>query len=203
MRAVYEQGLYGPAPSPDRVRTGLGRAWLNGRKNAFDIIDLSLMGSLPGWAFGFAEDYRFTVEAFETYLDHLKPGGFLSLNLFIIPPPRAELRLLATIAAAAGNRGIRDFPSHLAVAGWDNLTIVTLLRTDIDAIKAFCQRLRIDLCTTPDQPGRGSRYIKMQGDDYFRLPGTSSRLIRAIGSSAIIPSMYGLCVMKNLFFTII
>jgi hypothetical protein len=117
MRAVYEQGLYGPAPSPDRVRTGLGRAWLNGRKNAFDIIDLSLMGSLPGWAFGFAEDYRFTVEAFETYLDHLKPGGFLSLNLFIIPPPRAELRLLATIAAAAGNRE-PDFPSIHVARSW-------------------------------------------------------------------------------------
>lgn len=80
--------------------TGLARAWLAASGRQFDLIDLSLMGPSPSVPFGFAEDYRFTVEAFEHYLPHLKNDGFLSLNLYIIPPPRAELRLLVTMAEA-------------------------------------------------------------------------------------------------------
>ena len=173
MRAVSDQGVYGPSPSPGRVLTGLGRAWLDGQKNTFDVIDLSMMGSLPGWAFGFAEDYRFTVEAFETYLDHLKPDGFLSLSLFIVPPPRTELRLLATLADAAEKRGMRDFPAHCAVLrSWDSLTIVVkkseLSQTDIDTIRSFALRLRVDLLHYPGiKSEESSRYIKMRGDDYF------------------------------------
>jgi hypothetical protein len=79
---------------PPELHAGLGRAWLDTQLRTFDIIDLSFLGSLPAASFGFAEDYRFTVEAFRTYLAHLKPDGFLSLNLYILPPPRTELRLL-------------------------------------------------------------------------------------------------------------
>jgi hypothetical protein len=173
MRALRDQGMYGPSPAPNLVLTGLGRAWLNGQIKTFDVIDLSMTGSLPGWAFGFAEDYRFTIEAFETYLDHLKPDGFLSLNLFIVPPLRTELRLFATIAAAAESRGMRYFPAHLAaIRSWDSLTIVVkkslLTRTDIDAIKEFSRRLKIDLLHYPGiDPKESSKYIKMRGEDYF------------------------------------
>lgn len=80
--------------------TGLGRTWLAASDREFDLIDLSFMGSLPSASFGFAEDYRFTVQAFEQYLARLKHDGFLSLNLYIVPPPRTELRLLATMAEA-------------------------------------------------------------------------------------------------------
>ena len=89
------------------------------------MIDLSLMGPSPSALFGFAEDYRFTVEAFEHYLAHLKNDGFLSLNLYIIPPPRTELRLLATLVRGAEVSGIRDISRQVAaIRSWDTLTLL-------------------------------------------------------------------------------
>ena len=126
MRAVREQSeRLGSPLYRDRAWTGLGRSWLASRKNDFDVIDLSDTGTMPGWAFGFAEDYRFTVEAFQEYLSHLRPDGILSLNLFIMPPPRAELRMLAAIAEALESRGVRNVAKHLAaIRSWDTLTII-------------------------------------------------------------------------------
>ena len=117
--------------------TGLGRSRLASTAQRFDLIDLSLMGSVPAGSFGFSEDYRFTVEAFEKYLNHLSPEGMLSANLFIIPPPRTELRLLGTIAKASENIGIKDFSDHIAaIRSWGTLTIIfkksPLSKSDIE-----------------------------------------------------------------------
>jgi len=100
----------------------LGRSWLSSDQKKFDLIDISLMGATPSGSFGIAEDYRYTVEAFRQYLGHLKPGGFLNINLFILPPPRVELRLLNTIIKAMGEMGIKDVREHIAaIRSWGSL----------------------------------------------------------------------------------
>jgi hypothetical protein len=87
---IYRQNSWG----------GLGRSWLKSANRNFDIIDMSMLGSIPSGLFGISEDYRFTVEAFKEYLSHLNPGGFISVNLFMLPPPRIELRILNTAITA-------------------------------------------------------------------------------------------------------
>jgi len=151
---------------------GLGRTWLAATDREFDLIDLSFMGSLPSATFGFAEDYRFTVEAFEQYLAHLKREGFLSLNLYIIPPPRSELRLLATLARSAEASGIRDISRHIvAIRSWDTLTMVmkrsALIPEDIRRIKTFAREKRFDLMYYPGiRPEESNVHIKMPGNEY-------------------------------------
>jgi hypothetical protein len=174
MQAVQEQTQRpGTTLSSDRAWSGLGRAWLASRKNTFDVIDLSAMGTMPGWAFGFAEDYRFTVEAFQEYLVHLKPDGLLSLNLFIVPPPRAELRLLAIIATALESHGVKDMSKHIAaIRSWGTLTVIVkrseLVSSDIEKIKKFSQDMRFDLVYYPGiQERESNRYVKMTGNQYF------------------------------------
>jgi hypothetical protein len=138
----------------------------------FDVIDLSLMGPSPSAPFGFAEDYRFTVEAFEQYLAHLKNDGFLSLNLYIIPPPRTELRLLATLARAAEASGIRDISRQVAaIRSWNTLTLLvkesTLTTEDIRRIKSFAREKRFDLVYYPDIRAEESNvYVKMPNNAY-------------------------------------
>ncbi|HYA86352.1 MAG TPA: hypothetical protein VEI57_04685 [Nitrospirota bacterium] len=156
----------------NQVRPGLARTWLTGSDMAFDLIDLSLMGSWPAAAFGFAEDYRFTIEAFEQYVEHLKPEGFLSLNLYIIPPPRTELRLLATLARSAEASGIGDISRNVAaLRSWDTLTLLMkrspLQREDILRIKAFAREKRFDLVYYPGmRPEESNVYIKQRGNEY-------------------------------------
>lgn len=167
---------YGPAQGSriygEHTGTGLARVWLSASTMQFDVIDLSFMGSMPSAAFGFAEDYRFTVEAFETYLAHLKPDGMLSLSLYIIPPPRTELRLLATLAGSAQAQGIADISRNIAaVRSWDTLTMIMkkspLTQGDIERIKSFAKEMRFDLVYYPGiRPGESNVYIRQPGNEY-------------------------------------
>ncbi|HET6364386.1 MAG TPA: hypothetical protein VFG02_05000 [Nitrospirota bacterium] len=173
IRAVREYGReHASSIYEENTWSGLGRTWLAATDREFDLIDLSFMGSLPSATFGFAEDYRFTVEAFEQYLAHLKREGFLSLNLYIIPPPRSELRLLATLARSAEASGIRDISRHIvAIRSWDTLTMVmkrsALIPEDIRRIKAFAREKRFDLMYYPGiRPEESNVHIKMPGNEY-------------------------------------
>jgi hypothetical protein len=156
----------------ENTLTGLARTWLSASGGKFDLIDLSLMGSWPSAAFGFAEDYRFTVEAFEQYLSHLKPAGYLSMNLYIIPPPRTELRLLATLVQSAEACGIPDIERHVAaIRSWDTLTLLVkrsaLTPEDIVRIRKFANTMRFDLVYFPGiGPDESNVHIKMPGNEY-------------------------------------
>lgn len=154
--------------------SGLGRSWLLGSAQRFDIIDISLLGTEPFGSFGIAEDYRFTVEAFKNYLGHLHREGMLSVNLYIIPPPRTELRLLATMIAALEESGIRDPARHLAVVrSWGTLCLLVkatpLTAGDIGKIKGFAEERWFDLLHYPGiVAGEANRFVKMLNDDYFQ-----------------------------------
>ena len=173
LRVMREYGrAHGSSVYEHQVWNGLARTWLAGSNREFDLIDLSLMGPLPYAAFGFAEDYRFTIEAFERYVACLKPGGFLSINLYLIPPPRTELRLLATLASSAEASGITDISGHVAaIRSWDTLTMVmkrsALTNEDIGRIKAFAREKRFDLVYYPGiKPEESNVYIKQPGNEY-------------------------------------
>jgi len=171
--------------------TGLGRSHLASTAQKFDLIDLSLMGSMPGGSFGFSEDYRYTVEAFEEYLEHLTQEGMLSASLFIIPPPRTELRLLNTIAQASEKLGIRDCRRHMAaIRSWGTLTLIfkrtPLTKQDIDGIRAFSLDRRFDTVYYPGiSEEETNRFIKMPSDELFYAftkltsPETRERFINA------------------------
>ncbi|TAL25397.1 MAG: hypothetical protein EPN94_05325 [Nitrospirae bacterium] len=152
---------------------GMGRSWLRLRGGEFDIIDISLMGALPSGIFGISEDYRFTVEAFREYIGHLKPEGILSINLYLFPPPRIELRLLNTIIAALGELHISDAEKHIAaVRSWDSICILVkrtgFTDSEIEAVKKFSSERRFDLVSYPGiREEESNRYIKMPSNEYF------------------------------------
>lgn len=170
MRAYLRE--HGSRMYEENTWTGLGRTWLAASGREFDLIDLSLMGPSPSAPFGFAEDYRFTVEAFDQYLAHLKNEGFLSLNLYIIPPPRAELRLLATLARAAEASDKSDISRQVAaIRSWDTLTMLVkksaLTAEDIRRVKTFAHEKRFDLVYYPGiRPEESNVHIKMRDNEY-------------------------------------
>lgn len=158
----------------DRTWTGLGRSWLKGRGQSFDLIDLSLMGTEPYGSFGIAEDYRFTVEAFKEYLGSLGPDGLLSVNLYILPPPRSELRILATMVQALEEIGVEDPALHLAaVRSWGTLCLVAkrspLTESEIGAIQRFAEERWFELLHYPGMGAQASDISsKTQTDEYYR-----------------------------------
>ncbi|HEY5513380.1 MAG TPA: hypothetical protein VIK40_07035 [Geomonas sp.] len=158
----------------ERFWSGLGRSWLKGRAGSFDIIDISLMGTEPYGSFGIAEDYRFTVEAFREYLGSLGADGLLSINLYIIPPPRSELRILATLVRALEEMGVRDPALHLAaVRSWGTLCLLAkrsqFTGQEIGAIRRFAAERWFDLLHYPGMESQEpDLFLKMPSDDYGR-----------------------------------
>ncbi len=174
IEAVRRQGKQiGSNMYDNNTWTGMGRSWLASSTKRFDIIDVSIMGAMPGSSFGFSEDYRYTVEAFEMYINSLKPEGFLSLSLFIIPPLRTELRLLSTIMAAAERPGIQDAALHIAaIRSWGSLTVLfkksPLTSDDVKRIKQFCRTMRFDLVYYPGiQESESNVHIKTPDNTYY------------------------------------
>ena len=154
-------------------RTGLGRSWLAGEVRRFDLIDITHQGAQPSGAFGIGEDYRFTVEAFREYLEHLTDNGMLCVNLFIIPPPRTELRILATLATALEEMGMQDAGKNVAaIRSWGTITIVVkrtpLTQAEIAAVRRFGRERRFDLAWLPGASAEESNlYVRTKDTGYF------------------------------------
>ena len=155
--------------------SGLGRSWLKTANKKFDSIDISLMGSAPSGSFGILEDYRFTVEAFREYIRHLKPEGLLSINLFILPPPRIELRLMNTIISTMEEIGIKDAEYRIAaIRSWNTITIITkkspFSSNEIETIREFSKNRRFDLIHYPGiKEEEANIYIRTASNEYFTV----------------------------------
>jgi hypothetical protein len=155
--------------------SGLGRSWLKYSDKDFDIIDIPMTGVAPSGSFGISEDYRFTVEAFKEYLGHLKPEGILSINLFILPPPRTELRILNTAVRAMEELGIKDedIEKHIAaVRSWGSICILIKKSPfnpeEINVIKKFSKDKRFDLIYYPGINEKETNiYVRMPSNEYF------------------------------------
>ena len=170
---VNERGRITPPPGVYlQNMTGLGRSRIAQLDRNFDVISTSLLGSLLPGAYGLSEDYGATIDAFRAYLERLAPGGVLSLDLYLLPPARSELRLLATVLQAAEEAGITNGASNIAVVrSWDTVTILfknsALTSSDIGAIRRFCEKNRFDTVYYPGmRPGEGNRYVRMQNNNY-------------------------------------
>ena len=153
--------------------SGMGRSWLKKRDKKFDAIDIPLMGASPGGFFGISEDYRFTVEAFKEYLGHLKDNGILSIHLFILHPPRTELRLLNTIVLAMDESGIADADKNIAaIRSWGTVSILAKKSPfsfdEIESVKKFCRERRFDLIYLPGITEQETNiYVRQPSNEYF------------------------------------
>jgi len=154
--------------------TGYGRNFLRTReKGDYDLIDLPMTGASVSAVFGISEDYRLTVDAFKQYLKALKKDGTISVSLYLIPPPRIEFKILATIAAAFEQTGVKDSVSRLfAIRSWDSMTILIknspFTDEEIDRLKDFSRKKRFDLVYYPGiKKEETNLYIKLSSDEYF------------------------------------
>ena len=93
---------------------GDGRAVARQQGPVFDLVmlrDLDASGLSATSTPGLSETYPLTVEAFESYLSALKPGGLVAVTMRLSVPPYNGIRLIPTAAAAlraAGHTDVSD-----------------------------------------------------------------------------------------------
>jgi spermidine synthase len=143
------QGL-GPsprtAPDPRLQITALGPVAALQNGQIFDIIDLSadFLDAAP------ANVNAYTVEAFSTYLNHLKPDGIISIPVSIEDFPIYALRMLATTRAALAQSGITDPAAHVIIyrSAWNARLLVSRSNfspQDITLVTKWCDDRSFDV----------------------------------------------------------
>lgn len=134
------------------VKAGDARVFIGQSKDRYDIIQISpgdILAASSTGIYGLTEDYRFTAEAFKAYINHLDEDGILSITLYLLPPPRYELRMVSTAIKAMEEIGITSPDRHLAVIRtWGTITVIIkkggLNNDDIIRIKDFCKNRSFD-----------------------------------------------------------
>jgi hypothetical protein len=143
------QGIF-PSPaaaSNPRLRlTQLGPVAALRYGQKFDIIDLSadFLDAAP------ANVNAYTVEAFTTYLNHLKPDGIISIPVSIEDFPVYALRMLATTRAALAQSGITDPAAHVIIyrSAWNARLLVSrtpFTGQDIALVRKWCDDRSFDV----------------------------------------------------------
>ena len=101
------------------------RSYLHRTDDQFDIVILSLASSyhpVSSGAYSLAEDYRYTQEAFQEILSHLKPGGLIVVMRWLQTPPSESLRVFALAVTALREKGM-DAPRQIvALRGYNTAT---------------------------------------------------------------------------------
>jgi hypothetical protein len=147
--SAFTAGLF----SDPRVHLvgGTSREFLSRTGDAFDLIVLSsptTLGASRTGVGGIGEDYTLTEEGIGAALARLAPGGYLAATLYLIPPPREELRLFAVVTAALENGGLDPLTSTVAIRSWGTITYLfkkgDVTSAEIEAVKRFSDERLFD-----------------------------------------------------------
>ncbi len=142
----------------------------------YDLIQLALVDSFSAAAAGVValnESTLYTVEAFEAYLDRLKPGGLLAVTRWLKLPPRDSLKLVATVAEALENRGVKDAAARIAlIRGCKTSTLIVkhgpLADTDLAAIRTFAAERAFDIAWLPGlAEAEANRFNKLDAPHFY------------------------------------
>jgi len=155
-----------------------GRVYLSRTAKSYDLIESSLtstLGASSGGMFGLVEEYPLSREAFSLYYDHLNPDGYLSFTLYLIPPPRQELRLISTIISMLQDKGIPDPERHfMLIRSWGICTILvkkgSIGREEILTGSAFLKRCNFDWVYYPGITPEETNIYNLQSEPiYYRM----------------------------------
>ncbi|MEW6088108.1 MAG: hypothetical protein AB1498_07365 [bacterium] len=119
-------------------------------------------------AFSFTENYLYTKEAFIDYLDHLNPGGMIT----IIKPfvPEEKLRIFSLARASLETRGEKDFSKHLMLLRERGMNIFVMKKErftqeEIGKVKEICSEKQFDILYYPGLEGEGDLFDFINAKD--------------------------------------
>ncbi|MFP4081799.1 MAG: hypothetical protein ACLFVG_03465 [Candidatus Aminicenantes bacterium] len=139
-----------------QVTTAFNRAAIQKEKKKYDLIVFSLsgvFGSSSTGLYGFGENYLYTLDSFEQILNRMSPQGIVSMSFYLLPPPRQEIRILATWIEALKRRGINPVSHLAAIRSWGTISYFIkkspFLEEDIQKLKNFVDKRLFDLVYYP------------------------------------------------------
>ena len=162
----------GPIYTDQRVRVVVesDRSYLRRSRASYDVVVLSLANAyhpVRSGAYSLAEDYRYTVEAFQDAVARLNPDGLLVVTRWLQLPPSEELRAFA-LAVTTLERAGRNPANHvIAFRGYNTGTLLVkaspFIPGEVDTVRAF------DLIYAPGlRPDEVNQYNILPEDVYYQ-----------------------------------
>ncbi len=142
---------------------GEGRSVLSSMDKTYDIIQLSgvdTFSATQAGAFALTENYLYTLEAFQNYLNHLNPDGILSVTHWYIPSttgyPRYSLRLFSLAYSALQGYGVQNPADHMYFYQSKRFAVLIVKKTplshaDIASLSNFCTEKQFVPIYRPDK----------------------------------------------------
>jgi len=137
------------------------RSWLTRTGDRFDVIQMSLIdtwAATGAGAFTLTENGLYTLEAFQIFLDALKPKGLLAVSRWHSPDNVSETSRLVSLATASLlARGVETPEQNLVLVSAGN--VATLLASpaplstaDVAAVRAVADQLGFRVLLAPGTP---------------------------------------------------
>lgn len=148
------------------------RGYLEKAEKEYDLISLSLLGSFTAASSGLYslnETYLYTLEAFQKYIQRLKPGGILSITSWLKEPPRDNLKILYILSETLARSGLKGEESIIFIRGLRTATILAkkgeFTQKEIEETKEFCKER---LFETLFYPGIKEEDNLLKEETYFQ-----------------------------------
>jgi spermidine synthase len=151
------------------------RTYARQNNRRFDIVQLPLTDTyrpVTSGAFTLTENYTFTVEAFEAYLDRLDDDGMLIVTRWLQTPPSEELRTLGVVVAALEARGSDPTLHIVSFRTFQTATILVKVLPftpdEVAHVLSEAERLKYDMLLAPDLPPETvNRYARLPEPVYY------------------------------------
>jgi spermidine synthase len=151
------------------------RGFVNASDQRYDLIQVALLdsfGTASAGLYGLSENYLYTVEALQAYLNRLTPGGMLAVTRWLTLPPRDALKLFATAVSALEKIGVTNPAARLVmIRGWKTVTLLVknsdFTATEIAAIKEFNHARSFDLAYYPGMRVDEANRFNILSQPYF------------------------------------
>jgi hypothetical protein len=158
-----------------RVHIADARGFIRESRERYDLIQISLLdafGASSAGLYSLNENYLYTVEALQDYLQRLNPGGYLAISRWIKLPPRDALKLYATALRALRDTGVATPQRRLAlIRSWQTGTLLVkngvFTAREIENLRAFCTARAFDVAWYPGITEAESNQFNVLDQPYF------------------------------------
>ncbi len=139
------------------LHIGEARGYVARSAIRYDLVQVGLLDSFAVSGSGVQalnENHLYTVEAVNSYLDHLEPDGILAITRWLKVPPRDSLKLVATVIEAFRERGVGEPGSQIAVIrSWNTVTLLAkngpITKGESARIREFAESRSFDVAWCP------------------------------------------------------
>jgi spermidine synthase len=159
-----------------RLHIGEARGFVAASADRYELIQIPLLDAFAAAAAGTVSlnaSFVYTIEAFETYLDHLEPGGYLAITRWLKLPPRDSAKLFLTALRTLERRSVAEPARQLAlIRSWETTTLLVkngpLTPAEVERIRTFAGERSFDLAYYPGiRAEEANRYNVLQEPYFF------------------------------------